>query len=97
MHLGKSPCHLKKFYSDIKLGLGIEYYDFYTELVKLMYRSQEMRRIYKCNSLEIRFSTDKNFYSFFTLLYTYIFLGYEWTFSSSKNGHEQQPRPSKSM
>ena len=41
MHLGKSPCHLKKFYSEIKLGLGIEYYDFYTELVKLMYRSQE--------------------------------------------------------
>ena len=41
MHLGKSPCHLKKFYSEIELGLGIEYYDFYTELVKLMYRSQE--------------------------------------------------------
>ena len=39
MHLGKSPCHLKTFYSEIKLG--IVYYDFYTELVKSMYRSQE--------------------------------------------------------
>ena len=58
MHLGKSPCHLKKFYSEIKLGLGIEYYDFYTELVKLMYRSQEMRRIpWKLDFLQIRIFT----------------------------------------
>ena len=70
MHLGKSPCHLKKFYSEIKLG--IVYYDFYTELVKLMYRSQEMRRIYKCNSLEIRFSTIRIFTAFL-LYYIHIF------------------------